>query len=228
MVRPGGRLASRPLHFIWIVDRSGSMEFGGKIQALNTAVREALPHMQNVARDNPNAEVLVRALAFSSGAEWHVAEPTSIEQFAWDDLSAGGLTDLGEALRMVTAQLTVPPMHSRALPPVLVLASDGRPTDDFEEALQQLLREPWGARAVRIAIAIGRDADHATLQQFIANPEISPLAASNPHELTRYIKWASTAALQVASAPRGDDQEDRVLPTPPPPPPKPGLVSETW
>jgi len=37
--RPGSELASRPLHFIWIADSSGSMEQDGKIQALNTAIR---------------------------------------------------------------------------------------------------------------------------------------------------------------------------------------------
>ena len=31
--RPGGELASRPLHFIWLADCSGSMSIDGKIQA---------------------------------------------------------------------------------------------------------------------------------------------------------------------------------------------------
>lgn len=41
--RPGGELATRPLHFIWIADCSGSMSIDGKIQALNNAIREATP-----------------------------------------------------------------------------------------------------------------------------------------------------------------------------------------
>ena len=56
--RPGGPLARRPLHFIWIVDCSGSMGHGGKIQSLNNAIREALPLMQDAAAENPNAEVI--------------------------------------------------------------------------------------------------------------------------------------------------------------------------
>ncbi|HXI19313.1 MAG TPA: tellurium resistance protein, partial [Chloroflexota bacterium] len=54
MRRPGGELATRPLHFIWITDCSGSMKSSGKIQSLNTAIREATPHMQRVADENPN------------------------------------------------------------------------------------------------------------------------------------------------------------------------------
>jgi hypothetical protein len=79
--RPGGELASRPLHFIWLADCSGSMGANGKIQSLNNAIREAIPHMQQVADDNPNANILVRAIKFSTGAQWHVSQPTPIAEF---------------------------------------------------------------------------------------------------------------------------------------------------
>ena len=199
--RPGGELASRPLHFIWIADSSGSMEQDGKIQALNTAVREAIPHMRKVAEDNPNAQVLVRAVKFSSGAQWHISQPTPVADFAWTDLTAMGETDMGKALQLVAEQLKMPPMSERALPPVLVLVSDGQPTDDFESGLRALMEQPWGKKAVRIAIAIGRDADNEVLQRFIGNTEFKPLAANSPEALVKHIKWASTAVLKAASSP---------------------------
>jgi uncharacterized protein YegL len=200
---PGGKLAARPLHFIWICDCSGSMAVDGKIQALNNAIREAIPHMRKVADENPNAEVLVRALRFSSGAQWHVSQPTRIEDFMWTDLSADGVTDMGKALLMLADQLKIPPMTDRALPPVLVLISDGQPTDtdDVSKALQALMGLPWGKKAVRVAIAIGEDADHGVLQKFIANPELKPLQANNPEALVRNIKWVSTAVLKSVSQP---------------------------
>ncbi|HET7772060.1 MAG TPA: tellurium resistance protein, partial [Chloroflexota bacterium] len=201
MRRPGGELATRPLHFIWITDCSGSMKSHGKIQALNTASREATPHMQKVADENPNAEVLVRALKFSSGAQWHVAQPTPVAQFRWEELSANGSTDMGKALGMVAEQLRIPPMSERALPPVLVLVSDGQPTDNFNKGLAALMDEPWGKKAVRIAIAIGEDCDLEVLRRFIGHPEIEPLQANNPEALVNYIKWVSTAVLQAASSP---------------------------
>ncbi|MFP4344469.1 MAG: vWA domain-containing protein [Anaerolineales bacterium] len=201
MKRPGGELASRPLHFIWIADCSGSMSQEGKIQALNTAIREAIPHMQKVADENPNAQVLVRAIKFSDGAQWHISQPTPVDDFQWTDLRADGVTDMGKAFFMVAEQLKIPPMTDRALPPVLVLISDGQPTDDYKSGLQELMEQPWGKKAVRIAIAIGRDADHDVLQQFIGNPEIKPLEANNPEQLVRYIRWVSTVVLKSASAP---------------------------
>ena len=39
--RPGGELASRPIHFFWVVDCSGSMSYDGKMM-VNTAVEECI------------------------------------------------------------------------------------------------------------------------------------------------------------------------------------------
>lgn len=199
--RPGGELASRPLHFFWICDCSGSMQADGKIQSLNNAIKEALPHMAHAAEENPNAQVFVRAARFSDGAQWHVAAPTPVADFRWEDLKAGGMTDMGKAIRMVAEQLRIPPMSDRALPPILVLVSDGQPTDDYAGAVRDLLDLPWGKRAVRIAVAIGADADHDALAAFIANPEIPVLQANNAETLVNYVRWASTAVLKAASAP---------------------------
>src|SRR5262245_30667314 len=111
---PGGALASRPLHFFWLVDCSGSMA-GDKIQRLNFAIREAIPEMQKVAGENPNAQVFVRALTFANGAKWHIGQPTLVTDFKWQDMQAGGVTDMGRALRTVADALSVEQMPARGL-----------------------------------------------------------------------------------------------------------------
>jgi uncharacterized protein YegL len=219
--RPGGEISARPLHFFWIVDCSGSMSIDGKIQELNTAIKEALPHMKKVADENPNADVFVRALKFSSGAQWHVSQPTALAVFEWSDLTAEGLTDMGRAFSMIAEQLKIPPMTDRALPPVLVLLSDGHPTDNYKEGLKALMAQPWGKKAVRVAIAIGRDADEEVLQEFIGHPEFKPLRANNPETLAKQIRWVSTAVLKAASAPSSQVKDGAMpsgnIPIPEPP-----------
>lgn len=195
--RPGGELASRPLHFFWVVDCSGSM-YGEKIGAVNHAIQSTIPDMVEAANDNPNAQLLIRTLKFDSGATWVTANPVPVEDFAWDDLSAGGVTDLGKAFELLAAQLTIPPMTDRALPPVIVLLSDGQPTDNYKASLEKLLKLPWGKKAVRIAISIGQDADDDVLQEFTGNRELV-LQANNPQALVKMIKWASTAASLVSA-----------------------------
>lgn len=200
-MRPGGHLASRPLHFIWLVDCSGSMATDGKIQAVNNAIKDAIPLMQQVADENPNAHILVRAIKFSNGAQWHVPDPKPIEDFRWTDVEANGVTDLGEALLRVAEELRMPPMEERALPPVLVLLSDGEPTDTYTVGLDALFAQPWGQKAVRIAIAIGQQANTNVLKRFIKHAEVEPLQANSPESLVRYIKWCSTQVLRSASSP---------------------------
>ena len=89
-------------------------------------------------------------------------------------------------------------MSDRALPPVLVLLSDGQPTDDYKKALAELKKLPWGKKAVKIAISIGQDADDAVLEEFTGNRELV-LQANNAAALTKMIKWASTAASLVSA-----------------------------
>lgn len=230
---PGGALASRPLHFIWVADCSGSMSVDGKIQALNNAIREAIPHMQQVASENPNAQVMVRALAFSNGAKWHISQSMAVADFRWQDLKAEGVTDLGKALTMLAEQLDPEVMPARALPPVLVLISDGQPTDNFDAGLKALLEQPWGKKAVRIAIAIGEDADLDVLQRFIGHPEFKPLQANNAETLVRYIKWASTEVLKSASSPASQTLEPTSsanvpLPAAPDPATPPESAADVW
>ena len=190
-------MASRPLHFFWIVDCSGSM-YGEKIGPVNHAIQSTIPEMVSAAESNPNAQLMIRTLKFSTGASWVTSNPVNVEDFAWDDLEAGGVTDLGKAFELLSAQLTIPPMSDRALPPVLVLLSDGQPTDDYKKALSELKKLPWGKKAVKIAISIGQDADDDVLEEITGNKELV-LQANNAAARTKMIRWASTAASLVSA-----------------------------
>jgi uncharacterized protein YegL len=190
----GGPMARRQLHFIWILDVSGSMRADGKIQALNVAISEALPSLRAAAAGNMSADVMVRAVTFATGAQWHCPDATPVGDFRWKPVEAGGFTDMGTALSLVAEGLQVPPMPERGLSPVLVLVSDGQPTDDFAEGLRRLLDTTWGSRAIRLAIAIGRDADQTVLQNFIGHESGQhPVHANNPDAIIAAIRWASTA-----------------------------------
>ncbi len=216
--RPGGALASRPLHFIFVVDCSTTM-IGEKISTVNAAISEVIPEMQEAARNNPGAQLLVRALKFSDGASWVTSSPVPVDEFYWENLKAGGMTSFGLALDLLAGQLSIPPMPERALPPVIVLLSDGQPTDDYRQSLDRFLHLPWGKKAVRIAISIGSDADDDVLAEFTGNRELV-LQANNATTLVSMIKWASSVASMVSTpsskvhqAADGSGQVDSVAPS---------------
>jgi uncharacterized protein YegL len=171
---------------------------GEKIGTVNHAVQDTIPEMVDAADSNPYAQLLVRTLKFATGAEWITPEPAKIDEFSWVDLAADGVTDLGAAFKLLAAELTIPPMSERALPPVIVLLSDGQPTDDYKTELDALSALPWGRKSVRIAVAIGRDADLGVLEEFTGNADLV-LQAKNREMLVRMIKWASTAAAMVSA-----------------------------
>ena len=172
--RPGGELATRPIHFFCI------------------------PEMRSAADNNPNAQLLIRALQFSSGASWITSSPVPVEDYGWEDMDANGLTELGKAFDLLAAQLSIPPMPERALPPVIVLLSDGQPTDDYKKSIEKLKKLPWFRKAVKIAISIGQDADDEVLIEFTGNKELV-LQANNATALAKMIKWASTTASMVSA-----------------------------
>jgi uncharacterized protein YegL len=205
--RPGGRLASRPLHFIWLADGSGSMRVKGKIEALNRAFHEAIPHMRAAAQENPHATVFVNAIRFADEARWMGKKLTPVSEFRWQDIEAGGATVLGEALSMIGDALQPPLMTDRALAPVIALVTDGLPTDDFRAGLDHLLSKPWGRQALRVVVAIGEDSVSSEAQEifraFIANDELKPFYANGPEALADQIRWVATAVLRSVSSPSG-------------------------
>jgi len=209
--RPGGRMASRPLHFFWLADGSGSMRVEGKIQALNQAIREAIPHMRSAAQENPHATVFVNAIRFADEAQWMDNRLTPVSEFRWNDIDAKGATSLGEALTMVGEALQPPLMTDRALPPVIALVTDGLPTDDFQAGLDHLLSKPWGRLAMRIVVAIGEDSSSKEAQEifraFMSNDALQPFQANNPEALAEQIRWVSTAVLQSVSSPAAKSQD---------------------
>src|SRR5260370_13471703 len=101
---PGGGVARRPLHFIVMADCSGSMK-GEKMQALNYALRSMLPHLVDWERDQLQAQLLIRILAFASAPHWFVADPVPVAHLSAHcrnlEYMPMGRTNMGPAFRAV-------------------------------------------------------------------------------------------------------------------------------
>lgn len=211
------------LHFYWVVDRSGSMS-GEKIATLNTAIRQAVPLLREAIKATQNIDVLVHLCAFSDGAA--LAKPVPLAEFEWFNLSAGGGTAMGRALTVVSEDIRATSFAPCSIPPVLVMLSDGEPTDSFERGLQSLTSHEWGKKSLRIAVAIGRDASLKVLQAFIGRPDLQPLPANDPQTLVDAVTWVSsevtkTVASSAVASRTGtttscDKAPDIVIPPPPP------------
>jgi uncharacterized protein YegL len=200
---PGGKpmLVKRELHFYWLLDTSGSMYNDGKIQALNQAIREAVPHMKEAAGDDARGRLIVHVMQFNDTARWVSAELAAgvpIQNFEWNaDLDADGETYLGSALELLAKEM--PKLPNNAFRPVIALVTDGQPTDNFRRGLETLTAQPWGRYAWKVAIAIGADADLDVCQQFLGKQEIRGLLkADNVNDIKKFIRFVSMVAAKMA------------------------------
>ena len=193
-------LVRRQLNFFFVVDCSGSMT-GDKMASLNYAIRSAIPAMRTAATDNADNDVLLRVISFSDSAHWMADSAVPVADFNWHDLAASGESAMGQSFEMLAKVLTLKKLPGRQIPPVIVLLSDGLPTDDVDAGLAALNAADYGKMAVRIAIAIGSDADMLTLQSFIGQTGIKPLQANNAETLVNRIRWATSAPVKAASLP---------------------------
>ena len=146
------RASTRPLDIIYVIDTSWSMG-GRKIEAVNRAMHELERLLCDEAKKNPLADVKVRILAFNNEkAYWHLKERTSAQSFKYEDIvSVEGGTPFGSALDKIAEALSDND-SIRGLPPIIVVMSDGWPTDAWEVSLERLLSTPWGKKATKIDI----------------------------------------------------------------------------
>lgn len=93
---------------------------------------------------------------------------------------------------------------------MIVLISDGQPTDDWQGALKRFNASPFGrkpSRTVRAAIGIGSDGDTEVLSSFTGNPE-TVLQADTSIQLLTFLKWATVKLSEHSSQGRSTTQQE--------------------
>lgn len=199
---PVTQLPRRALTVFFIIDTSGSMT-GGKISSLNVAIRDTLPMLEQISSDNTDTEIKIAALQFASGCDWMYPRPLSVKDFEWNDLEATGLTSLGAAYQELLKKLSQTSGFMQeanaSCAPVMILFSDGIPTDDAKHGLERLKGNNWYKAAIKIAVAIGDDANKNILKEFVNNNNEAVLTVHNVNDLKKMIYLVSVTASQVAS-----------------------------
>jgi uncharacterized protein YegL len=202
-----GSVAKRSLHFFILCDVSASMS-GAKIQSLNQVAQVLIPMMQQLQREQAQAQIFVRVIEFGAGAEVRDGgRAVKVDEATWSDLEATApRTDLGAALGVLTRELEPERIGPYQYPPCVVLLSDGMPTDRWVEALNGFNASPYGLRedrTVRVAIAIGKDADHDVLAKFTGRTALV-FEAHRASELKEALQWVTVNILATSIRNSGD------------------------
>lgn len=215
-------VARKVLPIIYVLDTSGSMS-GEKIAKVNEAMNETFDVLKEISADNADAEVKINVLSFSSGAEWIYPSLISLEDYYWNDLNAGGLTDIGDALNELNDKLSRSSMLVSSTGfciPVIIFMSDGAPTDNWEKALLEINQtNKWFSHATKIAFAVGDDADKEVLGRVVGrltkDGNIVPnseavIQTKDVETLKKLIKVVSTTASMVNSKSRTTSADNNI------------------
>ena len=156
-----------------LIDTSGSMS-GPKIEQVKTAVEEIKLQLNMLNIGNPDSDVKISVLCFDDAPRWEakMESPELINP----DLQLGTMTMMGAAFVELEKMLSRSQLiqkgqcagYKRA---VMILLTDGMPSDDVDSGILKLKTNNWFVKGTRIAFAIGDQADETCLAKFTGNPE---------------------------------------------------------
>lgn len=199
-------MVKKELHVFYILDTSGSME-GAPIAALNDAMKDTVNELAKISANSADASFKIAVLEYNTHANWITKGDNGIEDiedYVWTNLKETGMTYLGEALDKLTASLSRNTMMKSPTGnkvPVIIFMSDGYPNDKhdaWKDSLAKLKENKWYQQAIKIAFALGDDADTGVLAQVVDDPK-AVIQTSNLEAFKSMIRIASVTASLAAS-----------------------------
>ncbi|PVZ64507.1 vWA domain-containing protein [Pelagibaculum spongiae] len=181
---------ARPIPVIILADTSGSMSVNGKIDALNFALKDLIGTFQEESR--LNAEIHLSVITFGGSAQEHLPMIPAHKIEGMEPLIATGGTPMGGALELaqqiIEDKEKVP---SRAYRPVIVMVSDGHPTDGYHQSFTNFCNSERASKATRMAMAIGSDADESLMSDFVNDLEAPLFKAKDARDIIKFFRAVS-------------------------------------
>ena len=190
----------KPLPVFILTDVSGSMAAEAKIDVLNQAMADMINSFGEV-RD-VRAEIQVCVITFGGTCATLHTPLTPARSVAWVDMNASGFTPMGDAFAVITELMEdKKTVSSKSYRPVVVLLSDGEPTDDWKVELQKM-NASRASKVERMALAIGRDADRTTLLEFVNQDRerlFEAVEAAKIRDFFKFVTMSVTARSRSAN-----------------------------
>ena len=188
---------------VLVLDCSGSMQDDGKINQLN----DGLKTLAEELRKDPITARCGRVLVISFGGDSHVevmGDWTDAMDFVAPTLFAGGLTPMGAAMRCALDEIEAQKAQMRSAGvtykrPILMLLSDGEPTDDWQSVAAECKRAESAHKVNIMAIGIGDQVNRETLSAFSSKGALS----LNGLKFKELIVWLSRSIQAVSRATTG-------------------------
>ena len=211
----------RRLPVYLLVDVSGSMH-GEPIES----VKNGLQMLVSALRKDPQAleTAYLSVITFGSSAQQTIPL-TELATFQIPEISAGGCTVLGEALKLVCKcrdnEVTRTTAETKGdWRPMVFILTDGVPTDDPTEGIAEFRAKKWGAS---VCCAAGPGADKSLLDKI--TPEcVVELATADQASLSAFFKWVTASIASTSKSINESGTSTESIDQLPPPPPEVQIV----
>jgi uncharacterized protein YegL len=187
--------ATRRLPVYLLLDCSGSMH-GEPIEAVRMGLKALLSDLQG----DPQAleTVWLSVITFESSAK-QIVPLTELSSFREPTISAGGMTSLGAALKLLIKSVDKEVRRTTAdqkgdFKPLVFIMTDGAPTDSWQGPADELKKKKPGNI---IACAAGPSADDTVLKRI--TEVVVRLKDTSPGTLGVFMQWVS-ASVKTTSA----------------------------
>ena len=199
------RITKQKLNVILIIDASTSMR-GKRIAEVNNAIREIKDYLINLESESTNVDFYLSILTFSTKAYWkNNKKEELVDNLQFQDIKAGGWSNLHLAYQELNVALKkeskggiMPDFGGYA--PIILLLTDGHPSESCKKELDELNTKPWFNVALRYGISIELN-DKKTkkiLEDFVGNNG-DVIDCFDANKLKNYIKLIVLTASKVKS-----------------------------
>ncbi|MCL2630053.1 MAG: VWA domain-containing protein [Firmicutes bacterium] len=184
---------SRKVPICMVLDDSGSMA-GEKIKELNKNIEDFLRYVKNDPKAGRIADIAIITFGDTVKVKWGYE---SIENIKFLGLYAGGKTPMGSAVSEAIELLKARRNYYREndiehYKPIMLLMSDGEPTDDYEESAKAL-SEMVKSREIKIfPVGIGEDFNKETLKKF--SPVLEPKIIKGAEGFSKLFRLLSSSS----------------------------------
>jgi uncharacterized protein YegL len=211
---------ARRLPVYLVLDTSGSMT-GEPIEA----VKNGLSTLLTALRSDPHAleTAYLSVITFDSSAK-QLVPLTDLASFQEPNLSAQGVTSMGESLSLVSSCIDrevqkSSPEQKGDWKPLVFIMTDGQPTDDWQRGLNEFKTRKMG---MVVACAAGSGADASVLKQITEN--VVMLDTADKATIAAYFKWVSSSITTSSIKLEKNGAETSSMNELPPPPPEVNVV----
>ena len=190
---------------VLVLDCSGSME-GERIAALNAGLVTLESAMKNDPTTSTRGRVLV--IQFGDNDDVTQGDWQDAMDFAAPILEANGRTPTGAAITTALAAIEAQKIELRAAGiaykrPILMLMSDGEPTDDWKEAADACKAAEAANKVTVFSIGIGEDANLDSLGRFSSKGAVRIKGL----QFKELFVWLSASIKAVSQTKKGESAQ---------------------